>query len=595
LYRSRRDEVILPKSLRNDDEAGADSNLAAIHFHDVIIIGGGLTGLRAALQVSDSGLNGAVVSKVHPLRSHSVAAQGGMNASLGNVPGDDGTSDSWEMHAYDTVKGSDYLADQDAVERMCREATSTVYELEHMGTVWSRLENGKIAQRPFGGAGFPRTCYAADRTGHNALHTLYEQVLDRDIPVYEEFFVTSLVNDGDKCIGCTALEIMTGKIHGFLSKVVFMATGGFGRIYNRSTNALINTGDGHALALEVGVPLKDMEFVQFHPTTLYGTNILMSEGARGEGGILTNSRGERFMKHYAPNSIDLAPRDVVARSIEQEISKGRGYEGGYVHLDLTHLGADRIKERLPGIRQIAMDFAGVDPINDHVPVQPGQHYSMGGIDVDINGVTILPGFYAAGECACISVHGANRLGGNSLLETVVFGRLVADKIIKDIENLHEPDLLIMKSAVKVVQSKIDEILSRKEGSSIFNVKETLTETMFNKFGIFRDKQVMEQGLEEIKMMQEKLSHLTPNNKEITVNQALIQFLELEGMLKIAEVVAIGAIKRKESRGSHTRIDYPDRDDDNYLKHTLAVLKEGDIDITYKSVNLGLFEPKERVY
>jgi succinate dehydrogenase / fumarate reductase, flavoprotein subunit len=561
----------------------------------VIIIGGGLTGLRAALQVSDSGINGAVVSKVHPLRSHSVAAQGGMNASLGNVPGDDGTSDSWEMHAYDTVKGSDYLADQDAVERMCHEATATVYELEHMGTVWSRLENGKIAQRPFGGAGFPRTCYAADRTGHNALHTLYEQVLNKNIPVYEEFFVTSLVKDSGRCIGCTAIEIMTGKIHGFISKVVLMATGGFGRIFNRSTNALINTGDGQALALDVGVPLKDMEFVQFHPTTLYGTNILMSEGARGEGGILINSRGERFMKSYAPNSMDLAPRDVVARSIEQEIREGRGFEGGYVHLDLTHLGADHIKERLPGIRQIAMDFADVDPINNPVPVQPGQHYSMGGIDVDNNGVTILPGLYAAGECACISVHGANRLGGNSLLETVVYGRLVADRIIKDIEELSEPDSLHMKDAVKAVESKIKEIMGRREGASIFKVKENMAKTMFHKFGIFRDGQIMEEGLKEIKKMQGKLSHLTPNNKDLTVNQTLMQLLELEGMLKIAEVVAYGAIKREESRGSHTRIDHPDRDDDNYLKHTLAVLKDGSIELSYKSVTLGMFEPKERVY
>ena len=581
--------------LEDDGEDGVASNMSSIHYYDVIIIGGGLTGLRAALQVSDSGLNGAIVSKVHPLRSHSVAAQGGMNASLGNVPGEDGTSDSWEMHAYDTVKGSDYLADQDAVELMCREASATVYELEHMGTVWSRLENGKIAQRPFGGAGFPRTCYAADRTGHNALHTLYEQVLDRNIPVYEEFFVTSLVKDSGRCIGCTAIEIMTGKIHGFISKVVLMATGGFGRIFNRSTNALINTGDGQALALDLGVPLKDMEFVQFHPTTLYGTNILMSEGARGEGGILINSRGERFMKRYAPNSMDLAPRDVVARSIEQEIREGRGYDGGYIHLDLTHLGADRIKERLPGIRQIAMDFANVDPINDPVPVQPGQHYSMGGIDVEINGGTIFPGLYAAGECACISVHGANRLGGNSLLETVVYGRLVADKIIKDIKELSEPDSQHMKSAVKAVESKIEEILGRREGASIFKVRENMAETMFQKFGIFRDGQIMEEGLKEIKKMQEKLSHLTPNNKDLAVNQTLIQFLELEGMLKIAEVVACGAIKREESRGSHTRIDYPDRDDDNYLKHTLAVLKEGSIDLSYKSVILGMFEPKERVY
>ncbi len=561
----------------------------------MIIIGGGLTGLRAALQISNSGLSGALISKVHPLRSHSVAAQGGMNASLGNVPGDDGASDDWKMHAYDTVKGSDYLADQDAVEKMCNEAAATVYELEHMGTVWSRLENGKIAQRPFGGAGFPRTCYAADRTGHNALHTLYEQVLDRNFPFYEEFFVTSLVKDRGRCIGCTAIEIMTGKIHGFISKAVLMATGGFGRVFNRSTNALINTGDGLALALGAGVPLKDMEFVQFHPTTLYGTNILMSEGARGEGGILVNSQGERFMEKYAPNSVDLAPRDVVARSIEQEIREGRGYDEGYVHLDLTHLGSDRIMERLPGIRQIAMDFAGVDPIKEPIPVQPGQHYSMGGIDVDINGSTILPRLYAAGECACISVHGANRLGGNSLLETVVFGRLVADTIINDINNFQKPDILPIESAVNDVESKIKEVMERKKGANIFDVKDEMTELMFQKFGIFRNGQRMEKGLNEILKMEDKLSELTPNNKDLAVNQTLIQFLELEGMLKIAEVVAKGAIKREESRGSHMRTDHPNRDDENFLKHTLIGLEDKNLNIKYKPVTLGMFEPKERVY
>ncbi len=334
----------------------------AVHDFDVIIIGGGLTGLRAALQVYRSGYSCALLSKVHPLRSHSVSAQGGMNAALGNVPGSGGTIDSWERHAYDTVKGSDYLADQDAVVRMCKEAPATVIELEHMGTVWSRLENGKIAQRPFGGAGFPRTCYAADRTGHNILHTLYEQVTDTKIPQYEEFFVTSLVTDAGRCTGCTALEIMTGKIHGFSAKAILMATGGFGRIFSRSTNAIINTGDGPALAIRAGADLKDMEFVQFHPTSLRGTSILISEAARGEGGILINKNGERFMTRYAPRSLDLAPRDVVARAIEQEIAAGRSFDGGYVHLDLRHLGEKLIRERLPGIRLIAMDFPAWTPL-----------------------------------------------------------------------------------------------------------------------------------------------------------------------------------------------------------------------------------------
>ena len=561
----------------------------------MIIVGGGLTGLRAAIQVMDAGLNVAVISKVNPLRSHSVAAQGGMNASLGNVNGDDGAEDSWELHAFDTVKGSDYLADQDAVELMCREASKSVIELEHLGTVWSRLENGKIAQRPFGGAGFPRTCYAADRTGHNALHTLYEQVISRNIKVYEEFFVTSLTTSNGRCIGCTAIDIKTGKIHGFSSKALLMATGGFGRIFSRSTNAIINTADGQALAMDVGVPLKDMEFVQFHPTTLYGTNILMSEGARGEGGILLNKLGERFMENYAPNSLDLAPRDVVARSIEQEIRGGRGYDQGYVHLDLTHLGAERIMERLPGIRQIAMDFAGVDPIENPVPIQPGQHYSMGGIDVDKTGSTILPGLFAAGECACISVHGANRLGGNSLLETVVFGRLVADKIIEEIEEIEEPKIEPILDAVKSMEDRIEKIVQREDGEKFFVIKKALTNTMFNKFGIFRDKNSMDEGLSEIKQLQKRFSKSHFNNRELAYNQALIQFLELDSMLKIAEVVAIGAIERRESRGSHKRNDYPDRDDENYLKHTLIRYKDDELVLNYKPVKLGMFQPKERVY
>ena len=360
-------------------------------------------------------------------------------------------------------------------------------------------------------------------------------------------------------------------------------------------NALINTADGHALALNAGVPLKDMEFVQFHPTTLYGTNILMSEGARGEGGILLNKAGKRFMKNYAPNSMDLAPRDVVARSIEKELRNGRGFKGGYVHLDLTHLGADRIKERLPGIRQIAMDFAGVDPIKKPVPVQPGQHYSMGGIDVDINGATVLPGLYAAGECACISVHGANRLGGNSLLETVVYGRLVADKIFEDIQNIPDPNVEPVKSALNLLKTELEQILERRGDKNFFNIKDAMTKTMFNKFGIFRDGPTMKEGLVIINELQRELSKLSPKNKDLAINQTLIQFLELQGMIKIAEVVAKGAINREESRGSHTRTDHPKRDDGKYLKHTLITLDEGELYLRYKPVILGMFKPKERVY
>ena len=568
---------------------------AALHRHDVIIIGGGLTGLRAALRIAEAGLAGAVISKVHPLRSHSVAAQGGMNAALGNAPGEGGTTDTWEMHAYDTVKGSDYLADQDAVARMCQEAPAAVIELEHGGMVWSRLENGKIAQRPFGGAGFPRTCYAADRTGHNALHTLYEQVLDAEVPVYEDYFATSLVTENGRCIGCTAIEIMTGRVHGFAARAMLLATGGFGRIFSRSTNALINTGDGQALALRAGAPLKDMEFVQFHPTTLFGTNILISEGARGEGGILLNRDGERFMERYAPASLDLAPRDVVARAIVQEIHEGRGFDGGYVHLDLRHLGPDRIRERLPGIRQIAMDFAGVDPVTGPLPVQPGQHYSMGGIDVDIDGATPVRGLYAAGECACISVHGANRLGGNSLLETVVFGRLVAESIIRDIPSLPPPAVTLVEAAMQEIDEEIGQILDRRGALPLITVIDAMKQTMFERFGIFRDGPGMREGLSEIKRLQAQVSQVSPANKERAANQALIRYLELEGMLLLAETVACGARAREESRGSHTRTDYPARDDSRFLAHTRVTLRDGRLEISFTPVRLGMFEPKERVY
>ncbi len=568
---------------------------SSIHMYDVLIIGGGLTGLRAALRVSDAGYTVAILSKVHPLRSHSVAAQGGMNASLGNVPGDDGTPDSWESHAYDTVKGSDYLADQDAVAIMCREAPEAVIELEHLGMVWSRLDDGRIAQRPFGGAGFPRTCYAADRTGHNALHTLYQQVLKRNIPVYEEFFVLSLATHNGRCCGCTALEIMTGEVIGFAGKAVMIATGGFGRIFSRSTNAIINTGDGQALAMRAGAPLKDMEFVQFHPTTLYGTNILITEGARGEGGILLNRDGERFMERYAPNSLDLAPRDVVARAIEEEINSGRGFDGGYVHLDLRHLDPDRIQRRLPGIRQIAIDFAGVDPITEPIPVQPGQHYSMGGIDVDNNGATPLPGLYAAGECACISVHGANRLGGNSLLETVVFGKLVAGTILNDIPSLPMPEIDPVQSVMEEDIARIEQILSRSGEKRLNTVMGAMKETMFDSFGIFRNEEKMQAGFEEIRRLQKEALQISLQSKDRAVNQALIRYLELEGMLLLAEVVARSALFRKESRGSHTRTDHPERDDSDFLVHTLVSLRDGRLGLSSTPVRGGMFEPKERVY
>jgi succinate dehydrogenase / fumarate reductase flavoprotein subunit len=374
-----------------------------------------------------------------------------------------------------------------------------------------------------------------------------------------------------------------------------MATGGFGRIYSRSTNALINTADGQALAFRAGAPLKDMEFVQFHPTTLFGTNILITEGARGEGGILVNRLGDRFMAHYAPGAMDLAPRDVIARAIEQEIAAGRGFPGGYVHLDLRHLGADRIIERLPGIRQIAQDFAGIDPVTSPIPVQPGQHYSMGGIDVDISGATPLPGLYAAGECACISVHGANRLGGNSLLETIVFGRIVADTIMTGVKRSSRPPVSLVESAAREADTRIEQIMAREEGEQMYQIRDTLMDTMFGYFGIFRDEVRMQEGLRRIQSLQERSRRISLKNKEKAANQALIHLFELEGMLLVSEVVARSALSRRESRGAHTRTDYPGRDDSRFLKHTIAMQQDGNMQLGEKPVVMGIFEPKERVY
>jgi succinate dehydrogenase flavoprotein subunit len=565
-----------------------------IHEYDVVIIGGGLTGLRAALECGFSGASVAVVSKVHPLRSHSVAAQGGINASLGHTDSP-GHEDSWESHAFDTVKGADYLADQDAVELMCRLAPGTVIQLEHWGTTFSRMDDGRIAQRPFGGAGYPRTCYAADRTGHNILHALFEQLESRDIPVFEEFFVTALVIRERKCVGCTAIRIADGTLHGFSSKAILMATGGFGRLFLRSTNALINTGDGAFLAFKAGVPLKDMEFVQFHPTSLFGTNILITEGARGEGGVLLNRHHDRFMKAYAPGSMELAPRDVVARAIQTEIDEDRGFDGGYVQLDLTGIGGAKIHDRLPGIRQIAIDFGGIDPVSTPIPVQPAQHYSMGGIDVDLRGATVLPGLYAAGECACISVHGANRLGGNSLLETVVFGAGTARTIVEETRSMPAPDQGPVLESLEHEKVRIAELLSREGGEPVSPVRNELRREMFAHFGIFREKETMMEGLTKVKTLQKRFLDISLEHRGSVFNQALVRALELEGMLVLAEIVAKGAIAREESRGSHYRNDFPQRDDVRFLAHTLAVLDGDQIRIAYRPVTMGSFPVKEREY
>jgi succinate dehydrogenase / fumarate reductase flavoprotein subunit len=563
--------------------------------HDVLVIGAGLAGLRAALGTSTR-YDTAVLSKVHPVRSHSIAAQGGMNASLANVEGS--KDDTAEKHTFDTIKGSDYLADQSAVRVMCEQAPLLVYELEHWGCPWSRLEDGRIAQRPFGGAGYPRCCYSSDRTGHVILHTLYEKCVELGVKVYEEWLALSIAIDNGRIHGVIAMEMSTGRLEVFAAKTVVIATGGYGRLFARSSNALINTGSGIALAYEAGLPIEDMEFVQFHPTTLYGTNILMTEGARGEGGYLINNRGERFMEKYAPSVMELAPRDIVSRSIQTEINEGRGFNSEYVHLDVRHLGAQKIIERLPGIREIAIDFAGIDPIDEPIPIQPGQHYSMGGIATDVTGATKVKGLYAAGECACVSVHGANRLGGNSLLDTTVFGKLVAEAIPKYLDNGADvPDAKILEAELKKQQELIAEITSRTPGKeTVGTILSEMRETMFNQCGIFRERKTLEQCHSKVKELKERYKNVAiRNNASPRYNPGLMNTLELRGMLELAELIVAGAIPRAESRGSHARTDFPSRDDQNWLKHTMAVYSPDGPVLSYTDVEITDYEPKERKY
>jgi succinate dehydrogenase / fumarate reductase flavoprotein subunit len=562
--------------------------------HDILVVGGGLAGLRAALEAKRAGRDVAVLSKVHPLRSHSVAAQGGINAALGNAPTP--VKDTWENHAFDTIKGSDYLADQDAVEVMCREGIERVIEMEHWGTLFSRTGDGKIAQRPFGGADFPRTCYAADRTGHNLLHILYEQLRGLQIPVYEEWYAFSLVVDDGRCTGILGFHLFEGRIIPIQARAILLATGGYGRVYLRSTNAVINTGSGTYLAYQVGVPLEDMEFVQFHPTSLYGTNILITEAARGEEGYLINAKGERFMERYVPTLMELGPRDIVTRGIETEIDEGRGFEGGYVHLDLRHLGKQKIMDRLPGIRQIAMDFAGVDPISEPIPVQPAQHYSMGGIPTSQDGETSLAGLFAAGECACVSVHGANRLGGNSLLETLVFGARTGRKAAQRVEvEKHRSNRALFQDHLRAFQSGLEEIFGRKRGEPLFHLRDELKAMMTSHVGIFRKESDLLSAREKVRELKGRIKRVGLKQGTLAFNHELVQYLELEGMLHLSEVIVEGALARKESRGSHFRVDYPDRDDERLLRHTMAFKTPEGLRVDYKNVVITSHPPKERTY
>jgi succinate dehydrogenase / fumarate reductase flavoprotein subunit len=549
-------------------------------IHDLLIVGAGLAGMRAALAAPPQ-LDVALVSKVHPVRSHSVAAQGGINAALGE-------HDSWEAHAFDTAKGGQYLGDQDAIEAMCREAPEDIHDLERMGVIFSRDGQGRIAQRPFGGAGFPRTCYAADRTGHAILHAMYEQLMKRGCRVYEEWYVTSLIVEDGICRGVIAWDIVRGGLHAIGAKAVVLATGGSGRAFLTSTNAVINTGDGMALAYRAGVPLKDMEFVQFHPTTLKDTGILITEGARGEGAYLLNTLGERFMKRYAPEQMELATRSTVSLAIGQEILEGRGIDG-CVLLDLRHLGRQKILERLPQIRQLSVEFAGIDPVESPIPVRPGAHYQMGGVQTTVWGETQMPGLYAAGECACVSVHGANRLGGNSLLETIVFGRRAGRKAAEYAATVMPrslPDTMLQRE-----QARLRQLMDNHGPERAWQVRDALGTVMSTNLGIFRTKQSMAGALQQIRELKERADRIRLEDKGNVFNTDLVQALELSCLVELAETIVAGALVREESRGAHYRSDFPKRDDARWLKHTLAVRTTDGVTLSSAPVTITRFQPK----
>jgi succinate dehydrogenase / fumarate reductase flavoprotein subunit len=544
--------------------------------------------MRAAIEAHDAGADVAIVSKIHPTRSHSGAAEGGINAALGNA-----SEDNPEIHAFDTVKGSDYLGDQDAIEILCREAPDDVYQLENWGAVFSRTDDGRIAQRPFGAAGAPRTAYAADITGHVLIQVLYEQLVKRDLEVYDEFFAWKLVESDGRCQGVICWDLMRGGLKALAAKTVILATGGAGRLYVGTTNAYACTGDGMAMALRVGVALEDMEMMQFHPTTLAPTGVLITEGCRGEGAYLLNSEGERFLKRYAPNAMELASRDVISRAEQTEIDEGRGIDGN-VLLDLRHLGAEKILERLHGTRELSMTFAGVDPIYEPIPVRPGAHYHMGGVDTDVWGRTSLDRLYAAGEVACVSVHGANRLGGNALMETITFGRR-AGRDAAEAALLTE-SAAVPEAALRDAERELQELLDRSDGERPWKIRDELAQTMHENFGVFRREEQMRKQGEIVRALRERYRHVSVDDKGAVFNNDLTQTLELEFLLELAECMVVAGLARRESRGAHARPhDFPTRDDENFMKHTLTSWNGGGPELTWRDVTVTKYEPMERKY
>jgi succinate dehydrogenase / fumarate reductase flavoprotein subunit len=556
--------------------------------HDVVVVGAGCAGMRAAIEAHDAGADVGVVSKLHPTRSHSGAAEGGINAALGNAAPDDP-----EKHTFDTVKGSDYLGDQDAIEILCYEAPLDIYQLDHWGAFFSRMDDGRLAQRPFGAAANPRTVFAADITGHVLIQVLYEQLVKRDIKVYEEFFAWKLVENDGRCQGVICWDLMNGGLQTIGGKTIVLATGGQGRIYRVTTNAYACTGDGMAMALHAGLPLKDMEFMQFHPTTLYPTGILLTEGCRGEGAYLINKDGERFMKHYAPNALELASRDVVSRSEQTEIDEGRGIDGSIL-LDMRHLGAERIIERLPGSRELSMTFLGVDPIYDPIPVRPGAHYHMGGVATDVWGQTELTGLYAAGECACVSVHGANRLGGNALMETITYGKRSGAHAAE--WALSHTTVSVPDSVERDAERELAELLDRTEGERPWAIRDELASTMHENFGVFRRERQMEEQGRIVAGLRDRYQRALVEDKGEIFNSDLTGTIELGFLLDLAECMVVAGIERKESRGAHARPDdYPDRDDENYMKHTYVRLVDGSPQLSWEPVRMTKWEPQERKY